>query len=91
MGGCPWGIGDWELQLFVGRAHVLFTLVYVCIFVLFVFVLCTFVAIFSGLSFFFIVPSVFSNVYLAYVYTMLLDSLDCTFLIAPSVFSNVYF
>ena len=74
-----------------GGAHILFTLVCVCIFVLFVFLLFTLVAIFSGLSFFFIAPSVFSNVYLAYVYPMLLDSLDCTFLIAPSVFSNVYF
>ena len=51
-----------------------------------------YVSSFSGLSIFFIVPSVFSNVYLS----CFLCTLCCQFLwivylfIAPSVFSNVY-
>jgi hypothetical protein len=39
---------------------------------------------------FLIAPSVFSSVYLSFVYSMMPVSLDCPFLIAPTVFSNVY-
>jgi hypothetical protein len=39
---------------------------------------------------FLIAPSVFSNVYLSFVYSMMPVSLDYPFLIASSVFSNVY-
>jgi hypothetical protein len=39
---------------------------------------------------FLIAPSVFSNIYLSFVYSMKPVSLDYPFLIAPSVFSSVY-
>ena len=52
------------LFVYSGVQHIL-----CCVFVLFFFVLCTYVASFSGLSIF-DCPSIFSNIYLLYIHTL---------------------
>jgi hypothetical protein len=62
-----------------------------CVFVLFVFVLCTLCRQFLGIVYFWL-PLRYSLTFvcLCLVYPMSPVSLDCLFSIAPSVFSNVY-
>jgi hypothetical protein len=61
-----------------------------CVFVLFVFVLCTLCRQFLGIVYFWL-PLRYSLTFvcLCLVYPMSPVSLDCLFLIAPSVFSNI--